>query len=112
MQSYRRIVVLMFALLTTMFITAFAATPEELVRMGLNYYKGNGVPEDKAKAFECWKQAAEQGFPNAQYYLANCYQRGEGVPINKKEAVQWFRKAAEQGDVQAIRFLRELGVLR
>ncbi|MEN9974367.1 MAG: hypothetical protein RLZZ282_373, partial [Verrucomicrobiota bacterium] len=43
------------------------------------------------------RKAAEQGHPEAQYHLANCYQYGKGVSMDSAESVTWYRKAAEQG---------------
>lgn len=43
------------------------------------------------------KQLAEQGSPDAQYYLSIFYDLGKGVPQDKSKALQWLRKSAEQG---------------
>jgi hypothetical protein len=48
-----------------------------------------------------WRQAAEQGYAEAQYNLGVMYANGEGVPEDDTEAVKWYRKAAEQGLAKA-----------
>jgi TPR repeat protein len=58
-------------------------------------------PEDKKKAVEWFRKAAEQGNSDAQLDLSACYFKGEGVHEDSAEAVTWLRKAAEQGHVEA-----------
>lgn len=48
--------------------------------LGMCYYKGNGVPEDKEKAAFYVKESAKGGFSNAQYALGLFYKAGVGVP--------------------------------
>ena len=43
------------------------------------------------------KLSAEQGNPEAEYHLANCFQYGKGVTADPAESVLWYRKAAAQG---------------
>ncbi|HIN91120.1 MAG TPA: sel1 repeat family protein [Porticoccaceae bacterium] len=66
--------------------------------LGVMYYLGEGVPENKAEAARWYRLAAEQGDVNAQYELGTMYLNGEGVPENDAEAVKWYRLAAEQGN--------------
>ena len=47
--------------------------------------------------FASVRKYAEQGSPEAQYYLGQYYARAN----NMAEAVQWYRKAAEQDDLDA-----------
>ena len=70
------------------------------------YAKGEGVAKDAGAAVRWYRQAAEQGYADAQYnlgvmYLGVMYHQGEGVLKDAAEAVRWFRLAAEQGDAQA-----------
>ena len=53
--------------------------------------------EDKRKAVEWYRKAAEQGIAVAQFNLAVCYGDGEGTAVNKPEAFHWYKAAAEQG---------------
>ena len=41
--------------------------------------------------------AADQGYPEAQFYLGFAYTEGRGVPRDDAEAARWVRLAADQG---------------
>ena len=75
---------------------------------GMNYFEGQGVPEDKTEGVKWFRKAAEHGLDVAQYNLGYCYYFGNGVPEDRTEGVKWIRKAAEQGHEGAIDFLREI----
>ena len=47
------------------------------------------------------KSSAEQGYPQAQEFLACCYQVGKGVIADPAQEFKWFLKAAEQGNDRA-----------
>jgi len=53
------------------------------------------------KAFEYYKQAADQGLDISQYALAECYAKGIGCEKNKKKAEELYEKAAVQGNEEA-----------
>jgi len=53
--------------------------------------------KDYKAAFDLFKPLADQGRPEAQYYLAGMYRNGQGVLANNKNALDWMRKAAWQG---------------
>ena len=58
--------------------------------LGLLYCKGQGVPQDNAKAIDCWRKAAEQGEDNALYYLTLYSVSGAlGTPNNYAEGYFW-----------------------
>ncbi len=62
------------------------------------YYTGDSGLKKNLEDSTAWlRKSAEQGYPQAQYNLANAYQRGEVVAKDPGEAAQWYRKAAEQG---------------
>jgi TPR repeat protein len=67
----------------------------------LSYGLGEGVPQSDAEALMWFRMAADQGDPEAQYNVGNCYADGKGVPLDYAQAVAWYRKAAEQGDADA-----------
>ena len=52
-------------------------------------------------AFEGFKKNADQGDPDAQYFLGKMYLLGEGIPQDYAEAVRWFRLSADQGHPDA-----------
>jgi len=84
-------------------------TSEKDYRQGLHYYKwSNGYAHGALKAIAYFKKAAEQGHPEAQYYLGEMYYKDEGVADENlsqaqrdAKAVEWYRKAAAQGDATA-----------
>ena len=64
--------------------------------LGRRYATGEGVTEDKKKATEWYRKAAEQGHAKAQFQLAELLYFS-GCSSYRGEAVAWYRKAAEQG---------------
>jgi hypothetical protein len=69
--------------------------------LGVQYAKGDGVPQDEEIAMACYRKAAELGYVEAQNRLAFWYYEGRGVGQNYAEAAKWWRKAAEQGNAEA-----------
>ena len=59
--------------------------------------EGKGVKQDKQQGAIYLLKAAEAGFPQAQYEVANCYASGEGLMKNLEQAVVWYKKAASNG---------------
>ena len=53
------------------------------------------------KALKWWRKVAEQGHPEAQYRLGDCYFNGCGIATNEDEGIKWWRKAAEQGHTES-----------
>ncbi|HEY3827264.1 MAG TPA: tetratricopeptide repeat protein, partial [Bryobacteraceae bacterium] len=82
-----------------------AARPEEDPRAqynrGTGYWYGSGVPQDYVEAANWFRKAAEGGFAEAQYRLAQMMAIGQGIRQDNTEAANWYRKAAEQGVVGA-----------
>jgi TPR repeat protein len=74
---------------------------ETQMKLGILYYRGQGVNRDYAEAARLFRLAAEKGDPYAQSNLAYMCELGEGVPQDYKEATKWYLKAAEQGNMQA-----------
>lgn len=80
-----------------------AAAAAELAELYLDGF--DGVPMNKARALELFRQAADAGIAKAQGSLGVCYATGNGVPQDAAEAVKWFEKAAAQEDVFAMKNL-------
>ena len=74
---------------------------QALYFLGKHYAKGDGVPQDYAKAAEYLRRSAEQGYALAQNDLGAFYAKGLGVKQDYAEAASWYGKAAEQGDALA-----------
>jgi uncharacterized protein len=73
--------------------------------LGVDYWEGQGVQQDRRRAAGLFRQAADQGLVEAQYNLGVLYKQGRGVPQDRRESVAWARKAAEQGYAPAQNFL-------
>jgi len=63
--------------------------------------------DDKKKAYEMFKLAADQGLPWAQMNLGNCLAEGEGVAEDLPLAVYWYRRAFAGGDFEAREKLKQ-----
>ncbi|OGV58588.1 MAG: hypothetical protein A2X45_01655 [Lentisphaerae bacterium GWF2_50_93] len=70
---------------------------QEQYKLGLRYYKGEGMAKQPVEAVKWYRKSADQGFAKAQNNLGLCYHLGEGVAKDAVEAVKWYRKAADQG---------------
>jgi TPR repeat protein len=81
---------------------------EAQMMLGMMYFKGQGVEQDKKRAVELLLKAAERGNVTAQLNLGFIYEDGEGVNPDSKAAARWYRRAAAQGDVDAQKALRSL----
>ena len=77
--------------------------------LGVCYYNGYGVTQDKSQAVYWYRKAADQGHDMAQFNLGVCYYNGYGVTQDKSQAVYWLKKAADQGNASAKKALEILG---
>ena len=62
------------------------------------YDEGQGVRQDDAEAFKWYRQAAAQGFAQAQVLLGMMYEDGHGVRQDLALAQEWYGKACQNGD--------------
>ena len=81
---------------------------EAKTHLGLLYYHGDGVDQDKLQAFSWFKQASEAGSSEAQNAIGQMYLQGDGVETDKNKGKVWLQKAAENGFNPAIETLRLL----
>jgi len=56
---------------------------------------------DYATALAEFKVLADQGKPEAQYFMGLFYHNGFGVPRDQTESAKWFLQAAQQGDARS-----------
>ena len=75
--------------------------PEAQFKLGMMYYKGNGVPQDLSKAAHWFEKAAVQGDAYAQFNFGLMCEKGEGVAKDLSKAADWYKKAAAQGYADA-----------
>lgn len=66
-------------------------------KMGVRYLLGRGVPQNDAKAFSYFSQAANADDPFAQNELAYMYAAGKGTSRDDRKALFWYEKAANHG---------------
>ena len=76
-----------------------AAVREELAERNreLIFPNGFSVEAQPEEAFRWCREAAEQGFVDAQTQLGFFYARGIGVERDYAEARRWYALAAERG---------------
>ena len=65
------------------------------------YERGDGVPQDMAKAIELQLRAGELGCADSYYNLGISYDNGDGVEMNKKKGKHFYELAAMNGSVNA-----------
>ncbi|MDP2307866.1 MAG: tetratricopeptide repeat protein [Pseudomonadota bacterium] len=76
------------------------SAPYEFLACSL-LFDGLGVAKDPAAAATWCQRSAEQGFPDAQWYLGEMYAAGMGVAADPALAIKWLRASSEQGDGRA-----------
>jgi TPR repeat protein len=72
-----------------------------LCKLGEIYESGKGVIQNKVRAFNFYKQAAEMGYTNGKYKLGYYFLHGFIVDIDKKKAFNLYKEAAEEGNGDA-----------
>lgn len=68
-----------------------------LIMLGYQYLEGNTRPKDIDKAIECFKKAADEGFPLAQFILGTIYLESLYVAHDIPKSIYYFTLAADQG---------------
>jgi len=76
--------------------------PVALFYLAEAYDAGNGIEQDKLRAFDFYLASAELGFAPAMNNLAAYYWSGTGVEKNEKQAISWYIEAAENGEPAAL----------
>ena len=77
--------------------------PEARFTLAQCYFYGNGIDEDKGKAYYLYKAEAESGNANAQYMVGEYYWNGfAAVRKDMNSAYSWYYKAAEQKQTKAL----------
>jgi len=82
--------------------------PELFIEAG-KYRDGiDGHPYDREKARALYKQGAEMGERDCEYFLGMMYENGEGGPVDNQLAVEWLTKSAAQDNGGAADRLKHL----
>ncbi|QSX33879.1 SEL1-like repeat protein [Shewanella avicenniae] len=71
---------------------------EAMANLGVLFYQ----QQQLTQAFQWIKQAAQSGYPHAQYHLSLMLARGEGCELDIVASEQWLAEAAEQGQLDAM----------
>ncbi len=69
--------------------------------LGIMYFVGQGVPQNRAEATKLYRLSAEQGNAHAQDNLGFAYLDGVEAQQDFAEAAKWYSKAADQGNIDA-----------
>ena len=70
--------------------------------LGCYYESGiNGLPQNRDKALELWRRAAELGDPTAYFNIGIAYKNGINVKKDEKKAIHCWELAAIGGDSKA-----------
>jgi TPR repeat protein len=56
---------------------------------------------DYERAMKLFRPLAEQGDPQAQYYVGRMYEKGQGVAKDTEKLALWYRRSAENGYARA-----------
>ena len=75
--------------------------PAAKVGRALAYYRGQGVPRDRVRAFRLMLEAARTGDVVAQHNVGVMYQRGNGTAKDLAKARLWLQRAADKGNEKA-----------
>jgi TPR repeat protein len=65
-------------------------------RLGIIYYKGNGVPANPGRAVELFKSVAASQVL-AQYYMGEAYADGRGIAQDFHAAIDWYQQSDSNG---------------
>jgi len=79
---------------------------------GLDAARADELDPLSVKLFQAQLALAEQGRPQAQYYLAEMHLQGLGTRQDVDQAMVWYAKAADQGLAEAKRKLDQKEALR
>jgi TPR repeat protein len=66
---------------------------------------------DHERALKDFREAADKGIADAQYYVGLMYAEGEGTARSYQEAARWYEKAAAQDQPDALFALAKLYVI-
>ena len=91
-----------------LYALAESGQSEAQYSLGLCYFFGDGIDEDKTEAVNWFKKSATNGNIQAQFSLGMSYLRGVGVDKDETTGLFWLLKSAEGGEPNAIALLNSL----
>lgn len=84
--------------------SAEMGSPEAFLNLGVSYMNGQGVEENKEKAFQYFCKAAKLGNADGMYNAA-LLMRKRIVPNNEAKSLEWMLLAAAKNNAYALNYL-------
>src|SRR5947209_8375016 len=81
---------------------------DDMFRIGLRYYRGNGVEKDYKEAAAWFRKASDAGDADSMTWMGLLHARGHGVPKDYAQAKSWYEKAAAKDEPVAMNNLGDL----
>lgn len=78
-----------------------AGSPQAGYYLSQLYMKGNGVPKNVKRAFDNMKLAAEGGYTEAFFELAEMYRTGKGTEPSRPLAKKWYEESVKSNTSNA-----------
>lgn len=82
--------------------------PAAMTNLGIMYEKGLGVKRDMQAAEGMYLRAANLGYEQGQFDLANLYYNGDGIKQDYKQAGRWYMAAAMSGHLRSQYYLAQM----
>ncbi|HVJ43793.1 MAG TPA: tetratricopeptide repeat protein [Dongiaceae bacterium] len=82
--------------------------PAAITNLGIMYEKGIGVKQDVKNAEALYLRAANLGYAQGQFDLANLYYNGNGIKQDFKQAGRWYMAAAMSGHLRSQYYLAQM----
>lgn len=79
--------------------------PDAQCAVGDRHWFGDLIHQDRSRAVQWYRLAAESGHAYAQCCLGYAYAIGEGVDRDPVQAVRWYTMAAKHDDLRGLRSL-------
>ena len=79
-----------------------ADDPKSLYALGNCYFKGDGVPQNKSKAIDCYIKAAKQGHFASQVALITRYTLDNDIPKAWSVAEHWYRLSSDKSRIAIV----------
>jgi len=73
--------------------------------LGVAYFNGLGVVQDKSKAVDYYFKSAMAGYTKSQFNLGVCLFNGWGTGVDKEQAFQWIKKSASKNHMMSLTFI-------
>jgi TPR repeat protein len=101
----RIIVLLAISAIANVADAATDSSGEASRKLGMHYYRGEGVhefgmgvKEDEAHSARWYIAGAELGDPSSQFHASIAYYKGAGVPRDRAQAAKWWTLAMGHGE--------------